>query len=236
MKFASVFTAMMFAPVVSFADTVTPPQGCEAFLTVQFEDCTVSHYWRCDGDQQGVVWTSMWDAEGELGQALYDAEFRWLFRSNARNALTEHLVEPESDANSLLNLFATGTDHFEFEMEYRVQEWPAGRAKVVGFDKLTGETTVIDGYTFENTEYEMRRQFPSGHVRDQRGSQYILRDYNLIMGGTDEVREADGGMKTVHRAPVTITAPGEDGFLTDTPLYGCDEMLSALPFSELSAG
>ncbi|MBL9054404.1 MAG: hypothetical protein JNN02_11810, partial [Tabrizicola sp.] len=51
---------------VSLAGTWTPPDGCEAYVTVQSRGCIVSHHYRCEGYPAGDQWRVDMGQEGAL--------------------------------------------------------------------------------------------------------------------------------------------------------------------------
>ena len=62
----------------ALAGTWTPPQGCEAYVTVQSRSCIVSHLYRCEADPAGDQWRVDMGQEGELFYSHIDSEGQWV--------------------------------------------------------------------------------------------------------------------------------------------------------------
>ncbi|HFQ16012.1 MAG TPA: hypothetical protein ENK41_06605, partial [Rhodobacteraceae bacterium] len=55
-----------------------PGEACPAYLVVQNNDCTVTHYTRCEGDASGTHTELVFDRDGMIFSALYTDQGRWL--------------------------------------------------------------------------------------------------------------------------------------------------------------
>lgn len=236
MKFVSAFTALMFAPVASFAGTITPPEGCEAFLTLQAADCQVEHYWSCEGEPEGVKWRYSVGEDGPLYMSQIDSEYRWLYSRNLIDGFENTMSKPEKNPQSMSRLRDTGEDSFDF---FEVVGYPGSmpaRRHVVGQDILTGEVVEIDGQRLLETNYQISETTGS-NVFEGRGQEYVLEEFNLFIGGEGRYRNNGGAWESYNSSPITFARPGEDGFLSDTPQYGCGAMMSSLPGTpEIPAG
>ncbi len=78
-----------------------------------------------------------------------DAEFQWI--EAYKMSGNETLITPAADPASVTELLANQIDTWDFTIE--TEEGPQ---RNVGYDMLTGETTVIDGVTLLDTEYQGR--------------------------------------------------------------------------------
>ena len=207
------------------AGTVTPPPGCSAFLTVQSRSCVVSHMWTCEGDPEGTHWRLSMDGDGPFALSFTDSEFRWLLSYDLRGGASTTLIEPEEDPASLTELFETGSDSMVFSTIYDNGAGLRIRRDYTGFDRLTGETAVIDGRVLNRTEFSYEYDLGDG-PRRVTGSQYVQQDWRMFFGGL-EVTELPGGESfESDNSPMEFAEPGEAGFLSDQPLYDCGDMMS----------
>lgn len=202
------------------------PEGCSAFLTVQSRSCLVSHHWTCEVDAEGTHWRATLDQDGAFYLSFTDAEFRWLRSWDLRSGGTDTLIEPEEDPASLTELLATGSDSMVFSIR---EENTLGtfQRDYTGFDRLTGETVVVDGRDLQVTEFAYEYGTPEGPRRTV-GNQFVHADWRLFFGGLETVTLPDGESFEGNYSPMEFAEPGESGFLTMQPLYDCGDMMSAL--------
>jgi hypothetical protein len=202
------------------------PEGCSAFLTVQSRSCIVSHHWTCEGDPDGTQWRVALDDEGAFSLSFTDAEFRWLRSWSLRGGGTDTLIEPEEDPASLTELFETGVDSMIFSIR---EESALGtfQRDYTGFDRLTGETVIVDGHELHVTEFAYEYSTPEG-ARRTRGNQFVHEGWRMFFGGLETVTLPSGESFEANYSPMEFAEPGEDGFLTLQPLYDCGDTMSAL--------
>lgn len=198
---------------------VDVPEGCEAFLTVQSRGCTVRHYWSCSADPDGTFWTMSMDLDGPFYLNQTDSEFRWLRSFDLRSDSESVLIEPEEDPASMTELLATGEDQLVFSTR-RQEAGISFERNYAGFDRLTGETVVIDGETLLVTEFAYEYPDGGGVLRVE-GSQYVNPERRLFFGGFETVTLPTGEQFDGDRSPVEFLDPGEAGFLSPVPLYDC---------------
>lgn len=215
--------AFAFVPMVQAAQ-ITPPSGCEAFLTVQSRGCMVSHYWACTADPAGTHWRLSMDSDGPISLSFTDEEFRWLESVDLRSGVTARLVEPESDPASLTELMETGRDSFTFDLSVEDAEGVFTRS-YSGFDALTGEMVTIDGEPLARTEFSYSQSGPDG-TRSTSGNQYVSPDLRMFFGGKETLTMPDGAEVPYDASPVDFARPGEAGYLNALPLYDCGDVLS----------
>ncbi len=99
--------------------------------------------------------------------------------------------------------------------------------RYVGLDSLSGETATIDGVTLDRTEYEITAYDAAGNeVWRGRGNEYISRDWRMFLSGTSTIAVGEEVEETDDR-PEEFIFPGEPGFLSVNPKYGCGEMMSS---------
>lgn len=212
------------AAAMAQAVQITPPAGCEAFLTVQSRGCMVSHYWTCEGDAAGEHWRLSLDVDGPMSLSHTDREFRWLESLDLRTGLRSQLVKPEIDPASLSELLETGRDSFTFSLSVLEGDAPFTRG-YSGFDALTGDTVEIDGEVLARTEFAYNETTPDG-TRNTVGNQYISPSLRIFFGGNETVTLPSGEEISYDASPVDFARPNEAGFLNALPLYDCGDVLS----------
>lgn len=231
MKKFLILALIMLAPVAAVAAQFTPPKGCTAYLTVQMKSCEVTHYWTCENDPKGDHWTVTIHNDGPTFLQHLDREFRWLKGYSQTSNVTRELIENEANPNSLTELLETGRDDFDFQQSVMQDGVQIGIDHVTGYDRLNGSRVSIDGEPLLVTEFEITMMSNDGFstVRTT-GNQFVSERFRLFFQGR-ESETTDG--KTTHYddTPVLFIEPGEAGFLADRPEYGCDAMMSALPFA-----
>ena len=206
------------------AAQITPPAGCEAFLTVQSRGCMVSHYWTCEGDAAGEHWRLSLDVDGPMSLSHTDREFRWLESLDLRTGLRSRLVQPEIDPASLSELLETGRDSFTFSLSVSEGDAPFTR-DYSGFDALMGDTVEIDGEVLARTEFAYTETTPDG-TRSTVGNQYVSPSLRMFFGGTETLTLPGGEEISYDASPVDFARPNEAGFLNALPLYDCGDVLS----------
>ena len=214
----------------AFAASFTAPEGCTATLTVQSRGCTVSHFYTCEKDPKGNQWRADYGAEGLFYLSMIDRETQWI-ESYEMNGSGNAPVSKETldlnprDRASLSGLVDTGLDTFDFNLTKSTGE----TTHVTGFDQLTGKTTVIDGYTLRQTEYEFTQRDDKGEVlRHAKGNEYISEEFRSFFSGSSDWQAEDGTWMAIEGAPITFMKPGEPGFQSTIPLFECDDQMSQL--------
>ncbi len=225
--------ALFFLTAPAFAGAFVPPKGCETILTVQGRGCYVSNFYRCTADNPGDQWRSDFDQEGMFFISRIDSETQWV-ESYELNPTVRQTLDPNpEDPSSLTDLLATGRDSFAFALSKDTGE----RSNVVGFDRLTGKTVVIDGVTLRETEFAYTETDDEGNVlRKARGHEYVSEAQRSFYSGTSEWDQGDGTWLPFEGSPVQFINPGEPGFAATQPLYECDDVMSGLtlPASRLA--
>lgn len=210
-------------PVGVSAQTFTLPAGCEAFVTVQSKDCNVSHHFICEGDPDGHQRRADLDENELVYVGRIDSEAQWIESFHLRSGHSERLGAA-SDPASFTGLLADNRDTWDFVTESD----EIGPTRYVGEDRLTGEEVVIDGVTLMRTEYEIVAEDGAGNeIWRATGREFASRDWRMFLSGessyvtTNDTFETDG-------SPMEFIFPGETGFLSVNPKYGCGEMMSFL--------
>lgn len=219
-------SAMMLAPLyagpVAAQAGFSLPQGCEAYVTIQKRSCTISHLFRCDGDPEGHQRRVDLDQEGLTYMGLIDSETQWIESYYPFTGETSTLAPGAADPASFTELLATGRDG----MDFQTMSDTFGLTSYVGEDRLTGETVVIDGVTLQRTAFNITVRDSGGQeLWSIAGNEYIHPEWRTFISGTrtfttpDAVTEEDG-------TPVEFAFPGEAGFLSSTPRFDCDVIMS----------
>ncbi|GAB4382166.1 hypothetical protein [Albidovulum sp.] len=222
---AAGLAAGLAAPGAMAAGKFVAPQGCEVYVTVQLKNCQVSQHYRCASDAPGDQWALYMDGDGPFYASHIDSETRWLESFDLYNGEIERLGK-ETDPASFTTLITTGRDDFDFETESDRQQV----RRFVGHDLLTGERVVIDGVTLERTRFELTAFDAAGQrIWHRTGQQLIHRDWRLFWSDTDEFANAFGDRETVVDTPVDFAFPGEKGFLSTEPQFGCDLLMTEAP-------
>lgn len=214
----------------ALAGTWTPPQGCEAYVTVQSRSCIVSHLYRCEADPAGDQWRVDMGQEGELFYSHIDSEGQWL---ESYGSAHETLDPAPADPASITNLLALGLD----EAEFSVSRDDGTGSRYAGFDRLTGKEVVIDGVTLLQTEIDYTEYDRAGTVVGRsRGNEFIHPEWRSFLGGLGERDLGDGKWLPLDASPVEFAFPGEEGFLATQPKYDCDALTASLPVWRASYG
>ncbi|MFZ1726039.1 MAG: hypothetical protein WBO29_09215 [Albidovulum sp.] len=208
-----------------------PPEGCKVYVTVQMRSCQVSQHYRCGAEPEGHQWAVYSDGEGPYFMSQTDVESRWVDSIDLFIGERDRLIS-ESDPASFTTLISGGRDDFDFKTE-------SDRGEVrryVGHDVLTGEKVTIDGVELERTKFDLTAMAEDGTMIWRRqGQQLINRDWRLFFGDREIFENSDGEQSENVDTPVQFAAPGEPGYLDNTPAYDCDVVTAqAMPLAERS--
>ncbi|MEL6521264.1 MAG: hypothetical protein AAFQ66_09875 [Pseudomonadota bacterium] len=203
------------------AQSAVPPEGCEAFLTIQFKSCLASIYWRCSAAPDGITWEAVYGEDGPISVSTYNAEFQWLdtyyFFDGSRQRIADEGPKPAS----LSELLETGENIYDFTT-FEVGPDGTERTQYAGIDRLTGEKEVVSGEELLVTEFATVARDPeTGEVRHtSEGNQYVLAEERLFLLGTDTWTEG-GVTESNDYSPVEILRPGDNTFGVTRPRYEC---------------
>lgn len=216
MKPAAILTALALATPAAAQQSFAAPEGCEAKLTVQHKSCVLINVWACEADDPGDQWIALISQQGVFSVQRVDREFQWL--ESYKVTGNEQLVTPADDPASLTELFETQIDTWDFTLEVE-----GGTERNVGFDRLTGETTIIDGEELLNTEYSGRTVDQDGVAIDVgSGRQFVSEKHRLFFFG--EAWQDATPDQITDMSPVEFIYPDEPGFFSDQPKYECNEI------------
>lgn len=208
------------------------PQGCTAYATVQMRSCLVSQHYRCEGEPEGNQWAVQSDGQGPFFANLIDGETRWLQSYDLYTGEQDRLGE-ENDPASFSELLERGRDDFDFFTESSYGEL----RRYVGHDRLTGQTTTIDGIVLEQTEFELTAYDSDGaEVWSRKGKQYVHRGWRIFFPGTEHFENAFGDKADTVENPMEFALPGDKGFLENEPKYDCDTLTASLKLTPTDGG
>ncbi len=216
--------ALLAAPAV--AATFVPPEGCKTFVTIQSRGCTVSHFYSCEKDAPGERWRADFGADGPVFLSKTDAQTQWL-ESYEINPPTREVLEPgPRDPASYDELMSTGLDTFDF----RLSRSDGRQSTVKGYDRLLGETRVIDGLTLQRTEFEYTQTDDSDGsvIVHSRGNEFIAENWRSFLSDHAEFQQEDGSWFPFDGTPVKFYYPGQAGFQSTVPLFDCDAQAASL--------
>lgn len=198
------------------------PAGCEAYLTVQTESCTVQHHFTCSFDPDGHQRRVSLDEQGLIYAGLIDRETQWIESFHILSGHQEALAPDPAEPASLSDLIASAVDDYDF----RTLSDQIGETRYVGQDTLTGRQITIDGVTLDETTYDITAYDAAGNeVWSAQGREFISRDWRVFFSGTGTVTNADGSFEISDR-PVEFIFPDEQGFLSARPKHGCGVAIS----------
>jgi hypothetical protein len=219
----AVILGLLASPAVAFE----PPNGCTPQLTIQYRSCLMSNIWTCDGDAAGEQWMGLFNAAGISRVRKVDREFQWLETILMNPVRTERMIVPAPDPENITELLETGADTYDFTIEQ-----PDGSfERYVGYDRLTGDTTVIDDVVLDNTAYAYDVVNEAGEiVRSREGRQFISRDLRIFLFG--ESWDNSTPENVFSALPVEFLELGEVGFFPNQPLYDCGATMSSYEVSQ----
>ena len=209
----------------------TPPEGCEAYLTVQSRGCSVTNHFICPQIAPDHTFRTDFGEAGPYFTSRIDGDAQWIESGPPENPTRTRTVDPITDPGSVSELIENGVDSFDFYQ----QDDRDGLTRVTGYDRIIGEIE-IDGEPLYRTDFEMTRRDENGRVIEHvRGKEYVSGRHNRFFAGfavdvTDDERETNAR----DRSPVDFIYPDEPGFRGTYPRYDCD-LMSGLPYSEDTA-
>ena len=208
------------------AAQVSLPEGCTAYITVQQKQCLVTHHYTCADDPDGVQWRVDFDADGGVFVAQIDTEAQWLYSVDLRGGGEDSLEDGPVDPQSMTELLDTGLDTWDFRTRARDGDITRYR----GFDRLTGETAVIDDIPLMRTYAEIEAIGADGETLwSAKGRQFVSPKWRMFFHGSDTYTNAEGVSADSNHSPVEFIFPGEAGFLSPTPKYECSVEIASLP-------
>lgn len=219
-----VMLAALLATPVAAQETFTPPAGCEGVLTIQHRSCLMTNVWQCEGDAEGERWLALFVEPGLYSVRKVNENFEWLETYYLFDRTVETMDPDPIDPASIDVLLAEQTDTYDFTTTSTDGTPPE---RVVGFDRLTGESTVIDGEPLLRTEFAFDIRLPDGTVeRRGAGAQFLSERHRLFILGL--AWDGDAPEEVTDMSPVEFIYPGESGFFSAHPKYECGALESSL--------
>lgn len=201
------------------------PAGCEAYLTIQTEACSVDHIFTCEGDTEGHQRRISISENGVTYAGEIDRETQWVESFHISSGHVERLEENPRDPASFSELVEMGIDTYDFMTESE----EVGKTRYVGQDSLTGNQIMIDGVLLDETQYNITAYDEDGELKwASEGTEYISQRYRMFLAGSSKVTTENGTFDNDDN-PVEFILPGEPGFLSANPKHGCGETLSSAP-------
>ncbi|MBE0412754.1 hypothetical protein [Yoonia sp.] len=211
-----ILSALTLATPATAQQTFAVPEGCTGTLTLQQKGCVLVNVWSCEADNPGDQWLALIGQGGLFSVQKVDDEFQWLEAYKITG--NEMLEVPAPDPASLTELFENQIDTWDFTILT-----DDGPERNVGYDMLTGETTVIDGVTLFITNYDGRTLDAEGNeIQASAGRQYVSQDLRLFFFG--ESWDAATPDQVTDMSPVDFIFPGDPGFFSNQPIYECNQM------------
>lgn len=216
--------ALIPGRVAMAAGAFHAPKGCTGFLTVQMRGCLVSNHYHCKGDAKGDQLRVDFDDQGPFFATRTNAETEWLETYDLSSG-TYEVLEPHGKAPaSFSRLLKTGADRYDFVMKAD----DGGIEHVTGYDKLTGVKRSVSGVTLEQTDYVTQSVDAKGKLLwKSQGHEWISREFGLFFAGTG-LWQDDQGKTKFDNTPALLLKPGQQGFMSTTPEFDCNTVLSQL--------
>ncbi len=205
-------------------DSFTPPQGCEGIVTIQHRSCLMTNIWQCEGDAQGEKWLALFVDRGPFSIRKVNENFEWLETYYAFDRRVETMDPDPIDPASIDVLLEDQIDTYDFTTTSNDGTPPE---RIVGFDRLTGESTEIDNEPLLRTEFAFDIRSPDGSTERQgAGAQFLSERHRLFVLGLawDPARPDD----VTDMSPVEFIYPNEPGFFSAHPKYDCGATISSL--------
>lgn len=222
----AILAALVAAPVAAqTVETFELPAGCNAYLTIQTEACSVDHIFTCEGDAEGFQRRVSIGEDGVTYIGQIDSETQWIESVHLFSGHREQLSDSVTDPASFSELVESGIDTYDFTTESE----EIGQTRYVGQDSLTGRQITIDGVTLDETQYNITAYDAEGEVKwSSEGNEYISQRFRMFLAGSSTITTENGTFDN-NDNPVEFIFEGEPGFLSANPKHGCGETLSSAP-------
>lgn len=200
------------------------PDECTAYLTTQSRSCSVTNYYTCPSSP-GDRWTISYGANGPYFMTRIDQEAQWVEAHDLPEGNGSRVLMQAIDPSSITTLLATGYDDYTFEEQLE----GAGIIRYEGYDRLTGESVIIDGEHLLATSFQYREINPQDGtvLATITGAEFVSERHRRFFAGVRTHTDAEGDI-TTDNTPVEFIYPQEAGFLSSVPAYGCDTLIGGL--------
>lgn len=202
----------------------TPPSGCDVYLTAQLRNCQVANFYRCAADPEGDQRVAYADGNGIYFDSRIDSETRWIESHTIETGEIDRLdMDASRDNASFSALLSEGRDDYDFVMRNNFGE----TRRYKGHDTLTGESVTIDGMPLQKCSFEIHEYDGAGQLLSTRsGMQYISAKFRIFLSGPERFENSAGDRTSFDDSPMRFDGPGDPGFSSQTPQYGCDMMMT----------
>lgn len=215
---------LVVAPLVAMADEsrqLLPREQCQPLYTVQKSGCVAEHVLRCE-TSDGPIYRSEFIENGELTDVEFaDADFEFLSSWNSEGI--EFLLElvDNRDPFSLSTLLETGIDTVDQTALVNPQLVAPREAEVIGFSRMTGEVSEVDGSEIERIVFEGSLDL-SSTVWGIAGDMYLDLETVTLFSGPTKLT-LDGFSEDIPGEPMRILREGDRGFMLNITLFDCGE-------------
>ncbi len=215
---------MALMPSAALAqDVFEAPEGCEGVLTIQHRSCLVTNIWQCEADAPGEQWIGLFVQPGLYSVRKVDENFQWLETYYLFSRTVETMEADPADAASIDVLLRDQTDTYDFVTTSNDGTPPE---RVVGYDRLTGETVEIDDEPLLGTEFAFEVRNPDGTIeRRGAGAQFLSERHRMFILGLSW--DADTPEDVTDMSPIEFIYPGETGFFSANPKHECGATISS---------
>ena len=210
MKLAAL-ALMLVSPISAQAFSLLA--GYEAYVTVQNSDRVVSHYFQCAEDLADAKNCVSFSENDHIYKGTIGDEPQWIFSHHIADEITETREPRPFDRASFSGLIVMGVNDFYF----RTMSSEVGVTRYVGRDTLMGNQVVIDGVTVDETQ-----------TWQSQGYEFISRNWRIFLSGKGSITTLNDTFET-DGTPVQFITPGEPGFLSIKPEFGCGVQMSVAP-------
>jgi len=204
------------------------PAACKPQVTVQMLACRVDHVYTCP---DGTVWTDTFEGDMRGAQLDHvtittaDGDLIWQGMGPDGVAATN-----DKPAFSIARAMKEGAFKFTMPLEFHISGVVTPSVSEGTVTPVPG-TIWVTGHEFHRFDvYQETRIGKDGPALTTRDVNYYDPKLGFVIFGEAETT-VDDKRRTYNWVPFAILNPGDDGFLSPLPKYGCGE-LSMNPVEE----
>jgi hypothetical protein len=204
------------------SDIFVPPPGCVGFLTVQSRQCEMANYYRCNAINPDHRWRALFNAEGLIYIGRLASEGAWIELIDLVEDTKETITVDSPDIPSFTTLIEAGADQYV----YYLVDNSGSKSRLVGTDRLTGKSIVIDGIRLDEVDFRFEEYtLDNDLIENGFGQQFIVPEWKMFFSGLEYWGEG-ADAEPVDNTPVQFIFPGEKGFFSTRPLFDCEMAIS----------
>ena len=189
--------------------------ACTTLAVIQNADCTVRRVAVCDNFPEGWQSVAIYGPTGPISLSTFNADGVPQSMGSGPGTPQTRLGD-QPDPLELANVFGSGIDTFEYQMERD----DGSVTQISGKIRATGETVTIDGRVLQGLLSRQTVGSGSGEAATLDISFFYDADLKLMI--TDSIRNTTTQEFVQHRSPVDFILPGEAGFEDYAPRFGCE--------------